>query len=607
MRLLNFFYLTLLTFSFASNSVYAVLPMNLKDDPAMQEVVALNYLSSTIFKLRHDSNKLALQHSYDEILNNINLKRLPSGETLIKTQALMDQLTDMLLSEKIKQEIEQKKAQVFQQALLRQVEGNTINEVVQWVQNHHLTKVIGRTALSGASAVAATISSTPISGPTLLIPVAISAGIAIVDVSQSLYEDYTTYTKEIENLNLEFTEDELRKFNENCKSYLDSYWKVLRTPHIPDSARLTQADFDLYLKTINEKNNVNRFRRLTLNENRMQFIPEYWVKRAEAAFSLWQQNQSRMYATDIAYCLEQYQFFEGFLRIDSYKANLERMRIQTGNFSASEAFEHLDTMLSIDPNDSEKRLFAAVTALRYGDLITALQHLKINLDLQQMETASHALISKIMLVDDHSDKQLAKALKAVIQNGSTSNQELVFYYKHYLTQKAFFDRYTPEIENVKVTFSTSLIPGKNKVEIKLKNGWKLDQDSPIKASLFIRQTYFEVEEINTDEEEQATILTFNYSGNLKELLGQTIPIEFRVATQFLPVRLSGFIKTETVEQGHLAKNIQRIKEKIPFIRDKEKKSPNTKQVLAFTLEEVCSADACVRLTQRTEKTKEEFI
>ncbi len=205
MRFLNSICLSFCAFSLASSSVFAALPMTLKDDPAMQEVVALNYLSSTLFKLKHDSNRLALQRSYDEIFNNINLKRLPSGESLSRTKVLMDQLTDMLLTEKVKQEIEQKKASVFQQALLRQVDGRTISLVAQWVQNSHLTELLGRTALSSASATAATvaagaITAVPVSGPALLIPIAISTGTAIVGVSRSLYEDYSSYTKEIEDL-----------------------------------------------------------------------------------------------------------------------------------------------------------------------------------------------------------------------------------------------------------------------------------------------------------------------------------------------------------------------------------------------------------------------
>lgn len=225
------------------------------------------------------------------------------------------------------------------------------------------------------------------------------------------------------------------------------------------------------------------------------------------------------------------------------------MRIQTGNLSASEAYDLLNNMLLIDPDNGEKRLFAAVTALRYGDLNTSLEHLKVNLDLQQMENASHALLSKIMLADDRSDRQLARRLKTLIQNKSTSNQEVVFYYKNYLTQKAYFEQYTPEIENVHVTFSDSLIPGRSTVEIEFKNSWKLNQDSPIKASLFMKGKHYEVEDIDVDEEDHVTTLTFNHSGNLTELLGQPFSMEFRIATQFFPVRFAELLKLSLLKKG----------------------------------------------------------
>lgn len=603
MTLLKPISLSVFLLSLVSNSALAALPMNLKEDPAMQEVVALNYLSSTIYKLRHDSNKLILQRSYDEIFNNINLKRLPSGESLSKTQVLMDQLTDMLLSEKIKQEIEKKKNSAFQQTLLRRVDAQTISHVAQWVKNSNLTELVNRAALTGAgtAVTAAAVAAAPVSGPALLIPIAISTGTAIVGVSHSVYKDYTSYVKEVEDLDLKLTEQELKRFNENCKGYLDAYWKVLQAPHISDSARLTQADFELYLEVIDEKDDLSRFRRLTLNENRLQFIPEYWVKRAETAFNLWQKRFANKYSTDIAYCLDQYQFFDGFLRIDFYKANLERMKIQSGNLPSTEALELLNDMLSMDPDDGEKRLFAAVTALRYGDRLIALEHLKVNLDLHQMETASHALLSKIMLTDDHADKQLARALQTVIQNKSTSNQEVIYYYKNYLSQKAYFDQYSSDIENVSITFSDSLIPGRNLVEIKLKNDWKLDHDSPVQASLFLKGNLYEVEDIDVNEDEQSTTLTFSREGDLKELFGEPFPIEFKIATRFLPVRFVGLVETKEVEKGQIAKYVQRLKGKIPFMKNNDQSS-ETKQILSFTLEEVCSADACFRLKPSTVQT-----
>lgn len=105
-----------------------------------------------------------------------------------------------------------------------------------------------------------------------------------------------------------------------------------------------------------------------------------------------------------------------------------------------------------------------------------------------------------------------------------------------------------------------------------------------------------------DEEDHVTTLTFNHSGNLTELLGQPFSMEFRIATQFFPVRFAGIVETITVEKGRLAQYIQGIKGKIPFIQNKEEPS-KTKQVLSFTLEEVCSADAYFRLRQGMDHTK----
>ena len=574
----------------------------------MQEIDALNYLSSTLFKLRHDNNKIALQQAYDEIFNNINLKRLPSNETLNKTKALMDQLTDMLLTEKIKEEIEQKRSEAFQNTLLKHVDAETFVNIEQWLQSPAVkagltqiaSKATGATLASTAATTAATAAAATatVSSAAILVPVAVATGSAIVVVSKVLYEDYSTYTKGIKDTDLELSKKELETFNENCKSYLDSYWQILKKTQIPDSARLTQSDFELYITALDDKNNLSRYRRLKLNEKRMQYIPEYWLKRAEAAFCLWENDPFPEYAKDIAYCRDQYQFFEGFLRIDTYKANLDRMYIQTGDLSAEEARENIDSMISIDPDDAKSRLFAAATALRYGDRISALKHLKVNFDLQQMQLASHSLLSKVMQFDDQSDPNFDRFLKAVMINTENSNQENVFYYKKYTPDNKFFAKIEPNIKNLQVAFTSSLISSSDNIEVTLDNKWFINEDLPVKATLVINNQLYQFDRVDYDEDSQTTTLTFTNVGNQDELAGKPLPVEFRLATQFFPVSIKGHFQTVETEKGRVSQFIDKAVNKLPFGNDEKKQQPTTtKLILIYQMGEICSGVECLEFRQ----------
>ena len=118
----------------------------------------------------------------------------------------------------------------------------------------------------------------------------------------------------------------------------------------------------------------------------------------------------------------------------------------------------------------------------------------------------------------------------------------------------------------------------------------------------MRGAHYDVQSVDFDDEELTTTLTFYREGELKELFGKPFEIEFRIATQFLPVRFVGTVETKKVKNGRLAQYMSRIKEKIPFM-EKNEESSQTKQILLFTLDEVCSADACFRLRPSTDQSK----
>lgn len=249
--------------------------------------------------------------------------------------------------------------------------------------------------------------------------------------------------------------EELQKINELSKTFLEKYWNLLRSTDLSDSYRVTQKDLDLLLETASESVMIARYQRLKLNENRLQFIPEYWSYRGNAAFSLWQTNKSKDLAADIKYCLEQYSFFKGFLRIDPFEAELKMYRIATGELPAAEATRLVDEILKVYPDDPAKILFGGLTAIQYGDFDKAAKLLQLNIDLGQLEIISRTLLAGIL--DGRKDEEeLVRLLEDVLNKESASNQEILYLMSRFKPQEKFVTRFIPEINNIQLSVDHSL-------------------------------------------------------------------------------------------------------------------------------------------------------
>ena len=576
---------------------HCALPMEIASDPNMQEIVALNYLSSTIFRVQNNTDRLTLQRAYDEVFSNINLKKLPKKDLINKIQTVMDQLTVMQINAITKNELEEQRENIFQELLLKEIDAKGANYVTDWMKHEpSSTDFVSASVQSlGPKFLTKYVPSSMVSatGAALTPFGVVVAGTTALFVGMRLYDDYRLYSDRVEELELKLKEDELSSYNESCKGFLEEYWEVINTTSIPDSARLTKLDFDLYSEAINEQNDISRYRKLTLNEKRLQFIPEYWVRRAQTALKLWVQNQNEIYTKDVAYCYEQYRFFEGFLRVDMYKAELERIYIQSQDLSREEAQNHIHNLLSIAPHNSENILFAALTALRYSDIPSAITHLRLNLEMQQMQSASRALLSKIMLVDDRQDPVISKSIETLISSQSSTYQELLYFYNNYKPKTDTFKSFLPNFSEINLKISKSLFSDEQNLTLTLPEKWKIDNNVTLKASIYIKNKLREVDKVSYDEEKHVYTLKFRKLGTLNEFIGEPGSLEIRIAAQYFPIRIRATLETIMTEKGKLSILVDKISDKIPFTgEDKSSTRENVKFGLGCRIQEICSADVC---------------
>lgn len=84
---------------------------------------------------------------------------------------------------------------------------------------------------------------------------------------------------------------------------------------------------------------------------------------------------------------------------------------------------------------------------------------------------------------------------------------------------------------------------------------------------------YQVDRVDYDEDSQTTTLTFTNVGNQDELAGKTLPVEFRLATQFFPVSIKGHFQTVETEKGRVSQFIDKAVNKLPFGNDEKNSNP----------------------------------
>jgi len=554
---MNKLYFAIATALIAS-STNASLPFNELDDSSMRSMVAMNYCSYSLSVIQHYKNRILLDNQYDEIINNINLKNIPDDDTINVIQQVLDGLTAFRLNEMEKDFLRQDALEKQQMAMF-----DTL-----------------RTGSQAAFAIG-----TLGSGGNL----ASLAG-QVIDTFES-YNNMVAADYRAKEGEYNIAREELQKINELSKTFLEKYWNLLRSTDLSDSYRVTQKDLDLLLETASESVMIARYQRLKLNENRLQFIPEYWSYRGNAAFSLWQTNKSKDLAADIKYCLEQYSFFKGFLRIDPFEAELKMYRIATGELPAAEATRLVDEILKVYPDDPAKILFGGLTAIQYGDFDKAAKLLQLNIDLGQLEIISRTLLAGIL--DGRKDEEeLVRLLEDVLNKESASNQEILYLMSRFKPQEKFVTRFIPEINNIQLSVDHSLY-GEDGLTLSLPYRWFFDLDNQNKATIDLEGQHFEAAEQSLSEDGKSYLVSFKKVAKEKELLThKENKVILHIPTNYFPVTLKGDISpVEVVDDGKITKIKSFISTTNPF-GDKEKSKPeeSMKSVLQFNLQEICSGE-----------------
>ena len=532
---------------------------------SLKSIIALNYCTFSLSKIEKYNDRIVLDEEYTNIINSINLKNIPEQKIIDIIKQLMDTMTSFRLSEMEKEKLFREYEKVQQKAVMD-------------------------IFVSLGGAVPGSLSLVALANP-------VSAGLGVLAAGRSVYSTYsdyqrlTTTSKErLDEHSWNMTKDAIHAINELNKSFLETYWSILRESDIPDKWRITSTQIDALLESAKEPAPAVRHRVLVRLEKECGFIPSYWYYRADAAHSAFQKGEKGDFAADISFCLERYASFAGFLRKDPLRASILMFHLASAQVSPEDAGKYLAEIVEPFPMDASKRLFAALTCLKYGFYDKAVEHLQANIDLRQFEVASRTLLAEVYKEQQNTDAQRV-LLQKLLKDESASNQELLFHLGKASEDEQFLKRMLPEVSGITLHVESSLY-GQDDLLLSLPTRWLLVENAANLTSLRIGEQKITPTRMDLGKDGKNFVLVFEKAVNHKELLGtKSLPVTIELPTSHFPLIVTGKLEP-VMEQtdSKIAMLTDKVGKVLPMGESAKKEvAPNA---LRFTLERIQSGASC---------------
>lgn len=287
-------------------------------------------------------------------------------------------------------------------------------------------------------------------------------------------------------------------------------------------------------------------------------IPSYWYYRADAAHdAMGKGADNDKLALDIKFCLDRYRELAGTLRKDNTLASLLMLHLATADMSPDEARAEIAQVVDPFPLDPSKRLFAALTSLRYGFIDDAIEHLNANLDMRKYEVVSRKLLSDIYEKRKDVDRETS-LLRKLLDKDAASNQELLYHLGRIPATDKFIKEIGPRIETINVQVKPGVM-GKDDVEIVMPMKWEIVENSSVPATMKI-----DGKEIRSSEMEMTKdgniCIGFKDAVKDSELAAMRIvPVTAKIETRHFPVVIVGELAYPEKQDGKDQCMMSRIK------------------------------------------------
>ena len=321
-------------------------PLSAGEDPRQVQLQVLQCLNQIAVSLTHIINyndKVVLDQEYNNIINNLNLSKIPDADIITLLQELMDLLTRSQIQEQERAYLTVNYEKNVQEELRKRLRSRIFDTDLML---NPYTGVLN----------------------------------AVLNVG-SFYFNYRTqmdqYRKEQDEKAWQIEAKTLEGLNQFYKKLLKTSWDLMRRYNFPDEWRLDEKQLSHYTAILKESDLELKYRKLERIEPNFQKFPPYWYYRGQTAMDL---GRSK----DALRCFDEFQrIHQGIFRKDPYAASTamcKTMLAREGD-TPDEIRQDLERILvHSDDADWANILFAALQYARMGDTETAGKLILRNLD-----------------------------------------------------------------------------------------------------------------------------------------------------------------------------------------------------------------------------------
>jgi tetratricopeptide (TPR) repeat protein len=309
----------------------------------LQVLQCLNQIAVSLTHIMNYNDKVVLDQEYNNIINNLNLSKIPDADIITLLQELMDLLTSSKIQEHERAYLMRNYEKNIQEELKKRLRSRIFD--TDLVLNPYTTVLN-----------------------------------AMLNVG-SFYFNYRSqidqYRKEEDEKAWQIEAKTLEGLNQFYKKLLKYSWDLMRRYNFPDEWRLDEKQLSTYTAILKEGDPELRYRKLERIERSFQKFPPYWYYRGQTAMDIGRRDEALR-------CFDQFQsIHQGIFRKDPYAASTAMCRTMLAGEAASPDAIRKDLeriLANSDDADWSNILFAAMQYARLGDAETAGKLILRNLD-----------------------------------------------------------------------------------------------------------------------------------------------------------------------------------------------------------------------------------
>jgi len=359
---------------------------DVRNDNARNAIMALNYMHASLNKIITYNDKIILEDEYDNIINNLNLKAIEDREIVEVITGLMDTLTDHKLSAMDKAQFQNEYEQKLDDSL-----SNALSSI----------NADGFTPFHMA-------------GNLLL-----SLGSAYFDYQST----QNSAKKELDKSKWELKKETIEVLNFTRKDFLVTYWEIMKRYDMPDSWRITEEQFNIFVNILKVNDPDLKQRRLLRMAKELAVFPGFWYELSLIA------HQNNDMAVENQAFKKYEELNDSLLRHNSHYSLM--LANQTTQYDAKTQKDEIVLLLKkiqkVDSLNPARKLFVAMKYHEIGDTPKALELIEENIDDNFLPVLSQRLKLSIFL-EKNDDESFENTIVKLLQQQNLSAGDYLYYF-----------------------------------------------------------------------------------------------------------------------------------------------------------------------------------